>query len=139
MAKETYDARHIPGALWVDSHGDLLRNGDDSSGYVITPEQFAKLMSRCGVMPETTIVWYGDRHSSYAIRGLWTCEFYLHPGGAFVLEGGRERWEAEARPMTADVPVVERTSYSVPAAMNDAIEPASVIPSSRIWPSLASL
>src|SRR5207248_2701661 len=70
VAKETYDARHIPAAVWVDSHGDLLRIGDDSSGYVITPEQFAELMSRCGVTPETTIVWYGDRHSSYAIRGL---------------------------------------------------------------------
>ena len=28
--------------------------------------------------------------------------------------------------------------WLVPAAMNEAIDPASVIPSSRIWPSLAS-
>jgi thiosulfate/3-mercaptopyruvate sulfurtransferase len=119
IAKATYDAGHISGALWVDSHGDLLRNGDDSSGYAITPEQFAELMSRCGVTPETTIVWYGDRHSSYAIRGMWTCELYRHAGGAVVLEGGRERWEAEARPTTADSAAVQRTSYPVPAEVND--------------------
>ena len=29
-------------------------------------------------------------------------------------------------------------AYAVPAAMNEHIEPASVIPSSRIWPSFAS-
>ena len=119
VAKETFDAAHIPGALWVDSHGDLLRNGDDSSGFVITPEQFAALMSQCGERAETTIVWYGDRHSSYAMRGLWTCDFYRHAGGAFVLEGGRERWEAEARAMTSDVAAVERTSYPMPAHVND--------------------
>jgi thiosulfate/3-mercaptopyruvate sulfurtransferase len=118
VAKKTYDAAHIPGALWVDSHGDLLRNGDESSGYVITAEQFAGLMSRSAVSPVTKIVWYGDRHSSYAIRGFWTCDFYQHPGGAFVLEGGRERWEAERRPMSSNVPPVSRTSYPVPREAN---------------------
>ncbi len=29
-------------------------------------------------------------------------------------------------------------AWAVPAAMNEDIEPASVMPSSRIWPSLAS-
>jgi hypothetical protein len=29
-------------------------------------------------------------------------------------------------------------AYEVPAAVNDAMDPASVMPSSRIWPSLAS-
>src|SRR4051812_1293194 len=115
VAKETYDAAHIPGALWVDSHGDLLRNGDDSSGYVITPGQFAALMSRCGVTPEMTLVWYGDRHSSYAIRGLWTCDFYRHAGDVFLLEGGRERWESAGRLMPSGVAAIEPMSYPVPA------------------------
>ena len=120
IAKETYDGAHIPGAQWVDFHRDLLRNGDESSGYILTPEQYAGLMSRLGVTPQTTVVWYGDRHSSYAIRGFWMMDFYRHPGAVHVLEGGRERWLAEGRPTTADIAAIEPAVYPVPADHDDA-------------------
>ena len=114
ISKDVYDRAHIPGAVWVDHFADLLRNGDDTSGLVLTPEQFAALMSRLGVGPETTVVWYGDRHSSYAIRGFWTMDYYQHPGAYHVLEGGRERWIAEGRPVTADAVLPKKTAYPVP-------------------------
>ncbi|MBF6599687.1 MAG: sulfurtransferase [Dehalococcoidia bacterium] len=119
IARETYDDAHIPGALWIDFHKDLLRNGDDSSGEVLTPEQYAALMERCGIAPETTVVWYGDRHSAYAIRGFWTMDFYRHPAPVHVLEGGRERWLAERRPTTADLPQAAPSSYPVPPSAAD--------------------
>ncbi len=114
VAKETYDAAHIPGAQWVDFHRDLLMNGDESSGYVLRPRQFAALMSRLGVAPDTTVVWYGDRHSSYAIRGFWTMDYYRHPGRSFVLEGGRERWLADGRAVTSEASPVAVASYPEP-------------------------
>ena len=89
IAKESYDAAHIPGATWVDFHRDLLRNGDESSGYVLTPEQYAGLMGSLGIAPDSVVVWYGDRHSSYAMRGFWMMDRYGHSGGVHVLEGGR--------------------------------------------------
>jgi thiosulfate/3-mercaptopyruvate sulfurtransferase len=119
IAKESYDAAHIPGALWVDHFADLLRNGDDSSGLVLTPEQYASLMQRLGITPETAVVWYGDRHSSYATRGFWTMDYYAHPGGVHVLDGGRERWLSEGRPTTSDVVAYARGSYPVPTAANN--------------------
>ena len=119
VAKSTYDAAHIPGATWVDCHRDLLLHGDDSSGYVIPPEQFASLMSRLDVAPETTVVWYGDRHGSLAIRGFWTMGYYRHRGSVYVLEGGRERWIAEGRAMTAELPHIDRASYPVPSAPDE--------------------
>jgi thiosulfate/3-mercaptopyruvate sulfurtransferase len=118
--KATYDAAHIPGAAWVDHYADLLRNGDDSSGEVLTAEQYAVLMARLGITPQMTIVWYGDRHSSYAIRGFWTNEFYQHPGPYYVLEGGRERWLAEGRTVTADVTAIAPADYPVPATNTNA-------------------
>ena len=118
--KSDYDAAHIPGAAWVDHFADLLRNGDESSGDVITPEQYAALMSRFGITPDTTIVWYGDRHSSYAIRGFWTNDFYQHRGPVHVLDGGRERWLAEGRPATDDVSSFNASVYPVPGANDDA-------------------
>jgi thiosulfate/3-mercaptopyruvate sulfurtransferase len=123
-SKELYDEAHIPGARWVDSHADLLRNGDESSGYVLTAEQFASLMSRHGITPDTTIVWYGDRHSAYAIRGFWTTAYHRHSGGCHVLDGGRERWVSEGRPMTADVPATDAAGYPTPRA-SDSSDQAS--------------
>lgn len=119
VAKESYDAAHVPGARWVDHFADLLRNGDETSGEVIRPSQFAALMSRLGVAPGISVVWYGDRHNSYAIRGFWTLGFYGYPGAVHVLEGGRERWFAEGRPATSDVPAVEPTSYPAPPSRDE--------------------
>ncbi|MEX2246469.1 MAG: sulfurtransferase [Dehalococcoidia bacterium] len=114
IARETYAAGHIPGALWIDHFADLLRNRDESSGLVVTPAQFSALMSRLGVGQETTVVWYGDRHNSYAIRGLWTMDLYRHPGGCCVLEGGRERWAGEGRALTSEIKPVASTRYPEP-------------------------
>jgi thiosulfate/3-mercaptopyruvate sulfurtransferase len=120
IAKESYDVAHILGALWVDHFAALLRNGDDTSGLVLTPQQYASLMSALGVTPAMTVVWYGDRHNSYATRGFWTMDYYAHPGGFHVLDGGRERWIAEGRPVTRDVVEVAPTPYPVPAVANRA-------------------
>jgi thiosulfate/3-mercaptopyruvate sulfurtransferase len=114
VEKATCDAAHIPGARWVDVHRELLFGGDDSSGHPVPAEEFAALMGRLGVSAETTVVWYGDRHSSLAIRGFWTMQFYRHAGANHVLDGGHERWIAEGRAMTADVPVVTPARYPVP-------------------------
>lgn len=112
--KASYDAAHIPGALWCDHFADLLQSGDDTQGDVLDPGQFASLMSRYGITPQTTVVWYGDRHNSYATRGFWTMDFYKHPAPFHVLDGGRERWLAEGRPVSTDVPTPPRTLYPQP-------------------------
>jgi thiosulfate/3-mercaptopyruvate sulfurtransferase len=119
IAKESYDAAHIPGARWVDHYEHLLREGDESCGLILTPRQYAALMERLGIAPSTTVVWYGDRHSSYAMRGFWTMDYYAHPAPVHVLDGGRERWLAEGRPVTRELPRITRASYPVPAAVRD--------------------
>lgn len=119
VAKASYDEAHVPGAAWVDAHRDLLHNGDDSSGEVLAPEEYARLMQRLGIARETTVVWYGDRHSSFAIRGFWTLDFYQHPGGTHVLEGGRERWLAEQRPVTRELSVIAPSVYPVALRSRD--------------------
>jgi thiosulfate/3-mercaptopyruvate sulfurtransferase len=115
--RRSYDEGHIPGAVWVDFHRDLLVNGDDSSGKILTPAQYAALMSRLGVTPDTTVVWYGDRHNSYAMRGFWMMDTYAHPGDVRVLRGGRERWLAEGRPRSTDPPSVAPTEYPEPRTL----------------------
>jgi thiosulfate/3-mercaptopyruvate sulfurtransferase len=117
--KASYDEAHIPGAQWCDHFADLLRSGNDSAGHVLTPAQFAALMSRYGIGPRTTVVWYGDRHNSYAIRGLWTMDYYRHPGPVHVLDGGRERWLAEGRPIAREVTPPAPAAYPEPAPADE--------------------
>lgn len=118
VAKESYGEAHIAGALWVDHYADLARSSDDTQGYIITPEQFASLMRRLGIAPGTTVVWYGDRHNSYAIRGLWTMDYYRHAAPVYLLDGGRERWLAEGRPTRSGEEHTAPAAYPVPAAVN---------------------
>jgi thiosulfate/3-mercaptopyruvate sulfurtransferase len=120
IERPTYEGGHIPGARWVDFHADLLLNGDDTSGHVITPAQFSALMSRLDISLQSTVVWYGDRHSSYAIRGFWMMDYYRHPGAFHVLEGGRERWLREGRPLSIDVPPPGSAHYPPPVSIHDA-------------------
>jgi thiosulfate/3-mercaptopyruvate sulfurtransferase len=118
IAKESYDLAHVPGALWVDAHADLLLNGNDSSGHVITPEQYAALMGRLGIGPDATVVWYSDGQSRFAMRGFWTMDYYGHPGGCFVLDGGRERWLVENRSVSNKEETVVRAVYPAPTAVD---------------------
>ena len=109
-----YDAAHIPGAVYVDWRRDLLVRGDESAGHAIGPESFAGLMGRLGIGLSDTVVCYGDEGGRHAIRFLWTLEYYGHRRFHF-LDGGRERWQADGRPMTAVPPVIEPVDYPVPS------------------------
>lgn len=111
--ESTYDRGHLPGAVWVDPHAELLREGDESSGEAITAEQFAALMSRIAVTPSTLIVAYGDEGGRHATRLFWTCRMYGHDA-VCVVDGGREAWQAEGRPMTLDEPSLTPAKYPIP-------------------------
>src|SRR5690606_38757451 len=58
-----YDPGHIPGALTIACHADLH---DAFSRDYLDPEQFAKLASRLGITPETTVIFYGDKNNWWA-------------------------------------------------------------------------
>ncbi len=113
-----YELGHIPGAVKLDWHVDVQ---DPVERDFVDKAGFERLMSRWGIMPDTTVVWYGDRHNSYAIRGFWMMDYYKHPSPVYVLEGGRERWLAEDRPRSTDpARPPAHPSYPVPSAVNEA-------------------
>jgi thiosulfate/3-mercaptopyruvate sulfurtransferase len=61
------------------------------------------------------VVFYGDKGGRHAARAFWTFEYYRHPGALHLMDGGRERWEREDRPMTQEAPHVTPGDYPVPA------------------------
>src|SRR5437868_10693456 len=103
---EKYRAGHIPGALYVDMERDLSRPGGPGRHPFPAPEDFARVLSRLGVAPETHVVVYDDATGSVAAR-LW---FMLRVHGhsrASVLDGGYAAWVNAGLPVRRDVPRVD--------------------------------
>jgi thiosulfate/3-mercaptopyruvate sulfurtransferase len=104
-----YDTGHIPGAVKVDWHTDL---NDPVARDYVDGEGFARLMSEKGIGRDTTIVFYGDNFNWWAAYALWVASLFGHPD-ARLLDGGRQKWIEEGRPLTRDVPRRPRTEYPV--------------------------
>ncbi|MFB3853931.1 MAG: sulfurtransferase [Vicinamibacterales bacterium] len=105
-----YGSGHIPGAVHVDWVADL---NDPVRRDYIGPESFAALMSRIGVGPDTTVVFYGDKNNWWACYALWVFELF-GCRNTRVMDGGRLKWQNEKRPMKRDVPRYAATSYPQP-------------------------
>jgi thiosulfate/3-mercaptopyruvate sulfurtransferase len=105
-----YASGHVSGAAHVDWTQDL--NDQVKRDYITRPG-FEALMSRIGVTPETTVVFYGDKNNWWACYALWVFQLFGHTR-AKVMDGGRLKWEKENRPLTRDVPKYPPTKYSAP-------------------------
>ncbi|MGH8930175.1 MAG: sulfurtransferase [Egibacteraceae bacterium] len=121
-----YETGHIPGAVKVDWHTDL---NDEVARDYVDGEGFARLMSSRGIGLDTTIVFYGDNFNWWAAYALWVATLFDH-ADTRLLDGGRQKWVEEGRPMTtevtkrpaADYPVVERDDSQVRAFQRQVLE-----------------
>lgn len=105
-----YPAGHIPEAVYVDWTQDL--NHPIRRDY-LGKEGFERLMSRIGVTPETTLVFYGDKNNWWACYAFWVFQLFGHTN-ARIMDGGRTKWLAENRPMTKELPQHAETAYKAP-------------------------
>jgi thiosulfate/3-mercaptopyruvate sulfurtransferase len=101
---------HIPGAVQIDWVADL---NDPITRDYLNRAQFEDLMCRNGITNDTFVVFYGDKNNWWACYALWVFELFGHTSTA-VMDGGRLKWEQEGRPMTTDVPSIQRTDYHAP-------------------------
>ena len=101
-----YDTGHIPGAVHVDWHKDL---NDPVIRDYLTPEHFAKLASRIGITPDTTLVFYGDKSNWWACYALWVFTLFGHKD-LRIMNGGRDKWIAEGRELTKEKPSITPTT-----------------------------
>jgi len=106
-----YAEGHIQGAVSLDWRRDLQ---DPVRRDVISPVQFAELMSTLGVNPESTVVLYAANNNWFAAYSLWYFTMYGHRD-VKLLDGGRKKWELDGRELVKDAPTRERTEYPVPA------------------------
>ena len=110
-----YPSGHIPGAVQIDWTNDL---NDPLRRDYIAAADFAALVSRFGITPDTTVVLYGDRNNWWACYAFWVFQLFGHTN-ARILDGGRLKWEKEGRPLTREVPTYAASTYPVPSSRQD--------------------
>ncbi|HEY7257387.1 MAG TPA: rhodanese-like domain-containing protein [Solirubrobacterales bacterium] len=150
VSPAAYEEGHIPGAVLWNAYTDL--RGED---YLpVGREELGRLLSRSGIAPGTTLVFYGYG----AALGLWLMRAYGHED-VQMLDGSREQWaeagyewSTEAPGEAAGPPVDLPTEDAAILASRGAVEAAIDDPEqllvdvrsdlefdgSRFWPSGAT-
>ena len=96
---DAYADRHVPGA----AHLELADLGSSVAGLenvLLPPDEFSRLMARCGVSNGDTVIAYDDQWGLAAARLVWALHYYGHDRVA-VLDGGWDRWQDEGGPGAA--------------------------------------
>ncbi|MGO4490914.1 sulfurtransferase [Arthrobacter sp. 2YAF22_2] len=120
-----YETGHIPGAVKIDWHTDL---NDEVTRDYVDGKAFAALAAAKGISRDSTVVIYGDKSNWWAAYALWVFTLFGHED-VRLLDGGRDKWIAEGRPVTTDrtaptqgdYPVVQRNDAHIRAFIGDVL------------------
>ena len=102
-----YDGGHIAGAVKIDWKTDLQ---DPVRRDFVNKEQFEALLSERGIKNEDTVVLYGGNNNWFAAYAYWYFKLYGH-SDARLLDGGRKKWELDARELTSETVTRPATQY----------------------------
>lgn len=102
-----YEGGHIQGALRLDWNKDLK---DGLRHDFISKERLEQLLSSKGVSSDQTIVLYGGNNNWFAAYAYWFLKYRGHDD-VRLLDGGRKKWELDARELVTDVPERAVTEY----------------------------
>jgi thiosulfate/3-mercaptopyruvate sulfurtransferase len=98
---------HIPGAVALDWFEDLeahpLRD-------IASRTKLEQLLGEAGVTNTTTVLLYGDNYNWFAAYAYWLLRYYGHQD-ARLINGGRNKWIEEGRPLTKEAAKVTPTTY----------------------------
>lgn len=104
-----YNSGHLPGAVgwsWSrDFQHPIRKDLPDKAG-------MEALLTFSGIDKDTTILLYGTQRNGYATFAFWLLKIYGHED-VRVLEGNREKWIAEGRPLTTEIPIILPSVYRI--------------------------
>ena len=102
-----YEQGHIPGAVgwnWTTQLNDTLRRD------ILKREQMQRLLGESGIGRSTNVILYGDNNNWFATYAFWQMKMFGHRR-VRIMNGGRQKWINEGRPLTTEVPNVTRRIY----------------------------
>ncbi|MGE0440890.1 MAG: sulfurtransferase [Gemmatimonadales bacterium] len=97
-----YDTGHVAGASKIDWVSEL---NDQVVRDYLSAEAMQALLRRKGINRGDTIVFYGDKNNWWATYALWVFRLF-GIDHLKVMDGGRQRWIDEGRPLTTERPVL---------------------------------
>ncbi|GLH97445.1 sulfurtransferase [Phytohabitans aurantiacus] len=103
-----YDGGHIPGAIKLDWKTDLQ---DPVRRDFVNKQQFEALLSERGISNDDKVILYGGNNNWFAAYAYWYFKLYGH-GDVRLLDGGRKKWELDARTLSKDAVSREATQYT---------------------------
>jgi thiosulfate/3-mercaptopyruvate sulfurtransferase len=110
--EHAYRAAHVPGAYFLHLDHDLSGVKTGKNGRHPLPEigTLTATLGRIGIDASKQVVAYDQNHGMWASR-LWWLLHWLGHDRAAVLDGGVDKWVAEQRPLTAELPVARATTF----------------------------
>jgi thiosulfate/3-mercaptopyruvate sulfurtransferase len=93
-----YETGHIPGAVKIDWTNDL---NDPVVRDYVSRDAFERLLRSKGISRDTTIVFYGDKNNWWATYAFWVFRLFGLTN-LRLMDGGRQRWAEEGRPLVTD-------------------------------------
>ena len=102
-----YSEGHVPGAIawaWNKQLCDTVQRD------ILLQNAFERLMAESGIGNDTTVVLYGDNNNWFAAWAFWQLKIYGHKD-VRIMNGGRNKWIAEGRELSTDVPRTAHTQY----------------------------
>lgn len=124
--ERAYRASHLTGARFMHLDRDLAGERTGRNGRHPLPEVAAlsATLSRAGIDASKQVVAYDQNSGIWASRLWWLLHWLGHDAVA-VLDGGIDKWVAEGRPTTSDLPCVEPAQFVAmaprPVATSDEI------------------
>jgi len=107
---DAYTHGHIRGAVFWPAY-DVLLNAERKVD--LDPTVASALFARSGIGNDTTVVIYSATHSANGL-GFWFMKLWRHRD-VRLLNGSRQQWVAEGRPLVTERPAVTPARYAAPA------------------------
>ncbi|CCH21643.1 MULTISPECIES: sulfurtransferase [Micromonospora] len=102
-----YETGHIAGAIKIDWKTDLQ---DQVRRDFVNKTQFEALLSERGISNDDTVILYGGNNNWFAAYAYWYFKLYGHRD-VKLLDGGRKKWELDARPLVTETATRPATQY----------------------------
>ena len=116
---------HIPGAVYLDLDDVFTGRATGIPRSVGPLGEVAGTLGRLGLSPDRHVIVYDTVGGSEAALAFWLLD-YLGFDRVSLLEGGIERWMAEDRPQTSQVPAAQPVTFA-PAPRADRLATAEWI------------
>lgn len=107
-----YAKGHIPGARQIRLD-DIAITRDGIPNELPSVEALQRVFAAAGMSNSSRVVLYGERYNLLAARAYFTLDYLGVAARVALLDGGLEKWTAERRPLSTEIPQAKTATLAV--------------------------